>query len=88
MNLLRSVLCLLLAACLTSCSTLGGLMNSYPVRMLDQTGSALMGYFVENDAANGPSSIEERARQIESKGVYAGAGSAHGADASATVVSR
>lgn len=63
-----------LSASLTSCSTFGGLMNSYPVKMMDQTASALLGYLAENDLpANGrPASLEERARKVESQGVYAG----------------
>lgn len=58
---------------LTSCGTLGGLMNSAPFRLLDQTGSALMGYLgdAESDA---PKSIEERAQKVEKNGLYAGRG--------------
>lgn len=88
MNLLRSALLVLFTACLTSCSTLGGLINSYPVRILDQTGSALMGYLAENEEGAKPASIEERARQIESRGIYAGSGPVRGAEVSTPVASR
>ena len=88
MNLLRPALFVLLATGLTSCSTLGGLMNSYPVRILDQTGSALMGYLAENDGEARPASLEERARQIESRGVYAGQGPAVQAGLPTGVASR
>lgn len=88
MNFLRPALFVLLATGLTSCSTLGGLMNSYPVRILDQTGSALMGYLSENDEGARPASMEERARQIEARGVYAGQSPAAEAGLSTGVASR
>jgi hypothetical protein len=68
-----SVFCLL-AASLTSCSTLFGVMNSAPVRMLDELGSAAAGMLGDAGTpdARKPASVEERARQIESRGVYAG----------------
>ncbi|MDZ4406307.1 MAG: hypothetical protein U1A53_26850 [Prosthecobacter sp.] len=49
-------------------------MNSYPVRMMDQTATALLGYLAENELpANGkPASIQDRARQVENRGIYAG----------------
>lgn len=49
-------------------------MNSWPVRLLDQTGSALMGYLAENElpADGKPASIKDRARQVEGSGIYAG----------------
>ena len=77
----RLALFFLLSASLTSCGTLAGLMNSYPVRLLDQTGSALMGYLAENDspAHAKPATMKDRARQVESRGIYAGRASVTGA---------
>lgn len=61
----------LLSTSLTSCSTLGSLMNSTPFRLLDQTGSALMGYLGDTES-DAPKSIEERAKKMESQGLFAG----------------
>lgn len=74
MKLIRLATFALLATSLTSCSTLGGIMNSYPYRILDQTGSALMGYLAENElpADGQPASLEDRAKKVESRGIYAG----------------
>jgi hypothetical protein len=74
----RLVLFALLSASLTSCGTLSGLMRSYPMRILDQTGSALMGYLAENDSPTNatPAAMQNRARQVESRGIYAGRASA------------
>ncbi|WP_294383362.1 hypothetical protein [Prosthecobacter sp.] len=49
-------------------------MNSYPVRMMDQTASALLGYLAENELPTDgkPASIQDRARQVEGRGIYAG----------------
>lgn len=64
----------LLSICLTSCGTWNGLMNSFPVRLLDEAGSEMMGLITENGqpTKNGPSSVHQRAQQIESHGIYAG----------------
>jgi|UniRef100_UPI00378434EB hypothetical protein len=74
MKFARLTISALIAISLTSCSTLASLMNSSAFRILDQTGSALMGYLGDNTLpANGkPQSIEERARQVQSEGLYAG----------------
>lgn len=73
-SIVRLAILAAFSACLTSCGTLGGLMNSYPFRMLDQTGSALMGYLAENELPAGgrPASIQERASKVEDRGIYAG----------------
>ena len=70
----QAALAVIFSICLTSCGTLGGLMNSYPIRILDQTGSALLGYLAENElpADGAPASIQQRARQVEERGIYAG----------------
>lgn len=49
-------------------------MNSFPVRMLDETGSAILGMLAENNLPTDgkPASIQDRARQVESRGIYAG----------------
>ena len=65
----------LLSVCSTSCSqTWSALKNTYPVRMMDETGSALLGYISENNLPTDgkPASMQERAREIESRGHYAG----------------
>lgn len=73
MKFARLSFLILLSAGLTSCQTWEAFKNIYPVRILDQTGSALLGYIAENDLPpNGkPASMEERARQIEKRGIYA-----------------
>lgn len=73
MKYFRPVAILALSLSLTSCSTFFSLLGSGPVRILDQTGSALMGYLgdAESDA---PKSIEERAQKVEKNGLYAGRG--------------
>lgn len=77
MKYFRPAALLALTLSLTSCSTLFGLLGSAPVRLLDQTGSALMGYLgdAESDA---PKSLEERAKKVESQGLYAGGRTAPG----------
>lgn len=64
----------LASASLTSCQTLGGLMNSLPFQLLDEAGAEVMGLLSENNLpANGrPKNIEERARRIEKNGEYVG----------------
>lgn len=73
MKFARLSFLILLSAGLTSCQTWEAFKNTYPVRILDQTGSALLGYIAENDLPpNGkPASMEERARQVEKRGIYA-----------------
>jgi hypothetical protein len=79
MKLARLAIPALIATSLTSCSTIGSLMNSSPFRLLDQTGSALMGYLGDNTlpADGKPQSIEERARQVRDEGLYAGRAGIH-----------
>lgn len=74
MKFFRFVTLALCSVSLTSCGTLGGIMNSLPFRMLDETGSALMGMLAENEIPSDgkPASIQDRAHQIESRGIYAG----------------
>jgi len=71
---LRLALCLLFSVSFTSCGTLGGLLNSFPVRMLDEAGSTFMGFFAENDspAIRTPEAIRNRGHKIESHGSYIG----------------
>ena len=69
----RAALLVVLSAGLTSCQTFQGLMNSFPVRMLDGIGSQAMGFFAESGPdASKPASVQDRARQVESRGIYAG----------------
>jgi len=70
----RFALVVLVSASLTSCQTLGGLMNSLPFQILDEAGAAAMSLFSENNmpANSRPESIEERARRIEKNGEYVG----------------
>ena len=81
MKYFRPVAALALSLSLTSCSTFFGLLGSAPVRLLDQTGSALMGYLgdAESDA---PKSIQERAQKVEKSGLYAGRAAASGVNSS------
>ena len=75
MKFFRLSFLVLLSVCSTSCSqTRTALKNTYPVRILDQTGSALLGYISENNLPTDgkPASLQERAREIESRGHYAG----------------
>lgn len=58
---------------LTSCQTFHGIMNSFPVRMLDGIGSQAMSFFAETGPdAKAPASVQDRARQVEGRGIYAG----------------
>jgi hypothetical protein len=88
MNLLRTAIFVLLATGLTSCNTLGSLMNSSPFRLLDETASSLVGLLAENDEGARSASMEERARQIEARGVYAGQSPAAATGLSTGVASR
>lgn len=67
---------ILLSACLTSCGTQtwNAFKNCYPVKFIDQTGSAMLGWLGENNLPTDgkPASMQERAREIESRGHYAG----------------
>jgi hypothetical protein len=70
----RLVLIAFSAASVTSCQTLGGLMNTLPFRMLDDAGGAAMGLFSENTPSvdRTPGGIQKRASDIQKKGTYAG----------------
>ncbi|MBL9185547.1 MAG: hypothetical protein JNN17_25585 [Verrucomicrobiaceae bacterium] len=75
MSLIRRIALVVLAsASLTSCQTLGGLMNTLPFRLLDEAGAEAMSLFSENNlpATGRPESIEQRARRIEMNGEYVG----------------
>lgn len=61
-----------LTQCLTSCQTLGGVMNSFPVRLMDETASSFLGMFAENGAPADGSLIQQRAQQVKERGVYEG----------------
>lgn len=70
----RLALVALVSASLTSCQTLGGLMNTLPFRLLDEAGAEAMSLFTDNSLpANGrPESVEQRAQRIEENGEYVG----------------
>lgn len=80
MKFARTSFLVLISVCFTNCSssqTWGSLKNSslmYPVKFLDQTGSALLGWLGENNLPTDgkPATMQERAREIESRGHYAG----------------
>ena len=80
MKFARFTFLVLFSACLASCQssqTWNTFKNSsllYPVKFLDQTGSAVLGWFGENNLPTDgkPASMQERARQVESRGHYAG----------------
>jgi hypothetical protein len=96
MKFARLTFLVLFSACLTSCQssqTWNSLKNSslmYPVKFLDQTGSAVLGWLGENNLPTDgkPASMQERARQVESRGNYAGQVPADVASSHARVVSR
>ncbi len=74
MKLARTSFLVLLSVGLTSCQTWNAFKNCYPVKFIDQTGSAVLGWLGENNLPTDgkPASMQERARQIESRGSYAG----------------
>ena len=74
MKAVRIAVLSLFAASLTSCSTFLGLMSSPPVQLLDEAASSMLSLLSQNALpANGkPQSIEERARQVQAEGLYAG----------------
>jgi len=74
MKFARTSFLVLLAVGLTSCQTWNAFKNCYPVKFMDQTGSAVLGWLGENNLPTDgkPASMQERARQIESRGHYAG----------------
>ncbi|MBN8422253.1 MAG: hypothetical protein J0L73_25285 [Verrucomicrobia bacterium] len=80
MKFARASFLALISICFTNCSnsrTWNSFKNSsllYPVRFLDQTGSAMLDWLGENELPTDgkPASMQERARQIESRGHYAG----------------
>lgn len=75
MKFFRLGFLVLLSVCSSSCSqTWNALQNTYPVRLLDQAGSEVLGYISENNLPTDgrPASMQERARVIESRGHYVG----------------
>ncbi len=77
MKFARLSILILLSVALTSCQTWKSLKNSnlmYPFKFLDQTGSAIFNWLGENDLPTDgkPATMQERARQIESRGSYVG----------------
>jgi hypothetical protein len=74
MKFARLSFLILLTSGLSSCQTWNAFKNTYPVKFLDQTGSAVLGWISENDLPTDgkPATMQERARQIESRGHYAG----------------
>lgn len=78
-NFLMSLFCrfalvILAATSLTSCQTLGGLMNTLPFRLLDEAGAEAMGLFSENASSQDGHSdtMGQRAKRLEMKGDYVG----------------
>jgi hypothetical protein len=73
MKLARTSFLVLLSVGLTSCQTWNAFKNCYPVKFMDQTGSAVLGWLGENNLPTDgkPATMQERARQIESRGSYA-----------------
>lgn len=74
MKFARTSFLVLLSIGLTSCQTWNAFKNCYPVKFIDQTGSAMLGWLGENNLPTDgkPASMQERAREIESRGHYAG----------------
>ena len=77
MKFARLSFLILLSACFTSCGsqTWKAFKNIYPLKLLDETGSEILGLIsAENNLPTDgrPASIQERARQIESRGHYVG----------------
>lgn len=73
MSFSRAALLAVSCFCLSSCQTFHGFMNSFPVRMLDGVGSQAMSLFGEaSPDSKVPATMEDRARQVESRGLYAG----------------
>jgi hypothetical protein len=73
MSFFRPVLAAIFSLGFTSCQTFHGLMNSFPIRILDGIGSTATSFFGEVPAADGkPASVQDRARQVEGRGIYAG----------------
>lgn len=64
----------LVATSLTSCSTLMSLIGSPPVMMLDEAASSVLGLLSENElpSSGRPPSIQDRAQQVQTQGIYAG----------------
>ena len=92
MKFARFTFLVLFAACLTSCGTQTGnaFKNCLPVKMLDQTAAEMLGWLGENNLPTDgkAASMQERARQIESRGNYAGQLPATAAASHASVVVR
>jgi hypothetical protein len=74
MKFARTAALVLVATSLSSCSTFLSLISSPPVMMLDQAASSMLGLLSENELPAGgkPQSIQERARQVQAEGMYAG----------------
>lgn len=80
MKFARASFLALITVCFTNCSnsqSWNSLKNSsllYPVKFLDQTGSAMLDWLGDNQLPTDgkPATMQERARQIESRGHYAG----------------
>lgn len=75
MKFVRLSLLALLSVSFTSCSqTWAAFKNTFPVKFLDEAGATMMRQFTENNLpVNGkPASMQERARQVQGRGIYAG----------------
>lgn len=74
MKFVRLGFLLSLSTVLTSCQTWEALKESAPVKLFDDAGSSLVKMWGENNLPTDgkPASMQERARQIESRGSYAG----------------
>lgn len=73
MKFARLSFLILLSSALTSCQTWEALKNCAPVRAWDETGAAMLHMLGENNLpADGKSgSLQDRARKVESRGIYA-----------------
>ena len=73
MKFARLSFLILLSANLTSCQTWEALKNCAPVRLFDETGSSMLRMLGENNlpADGKPGSLQDRARKVESRGIYA-----------------
>ena len=92
MKFARFTFLVLFSVCLTSCGSQIGnaFKNSSIIKMLDQTGAEMLGWLGENNLPTDgkPASMQERARQIESRGNYAGKVPAAAVSSHTSVVAR
>lgn len=90
MKFARLSFLVLLSAGLTSCQSWETLMNSSPVKLIDETANGVLSMFGENNLPTDgkPATMQERARQIESRGKYAGQAPAAAASSHKSMAAR